>query len=292
MRATLFALALMAAAAHAQTAPVASEAEPLALPGGMTFTLDAPAQTYRIHVTLPPDYRATGDSHPVLYYADAQALTEIVVGTHRLAAAVRTADIETAILVGISVDGDEAAWNAQRNRDLTPTPFDPSGVDSSQEGDFLIALWAAWSPGANETGEAAAFATFIRESLAPRVEASYNASATDRGWLGHSFGGLFGAWAEAEEPDLFNRLLLVSPAMWWNEGEVVASEFAAPEAEEGVFIAYGTAEDRPITRWAPPLAEAMKAAGYGPTLRAYDGADHYSIVPRAIYDGLVALYGR
>ena len=72
----------------------------------------------------------------------------------------------------------------------------------------------------------------------------------------------------------------------------VASEFTAPEAEEGVFIEYGTAEDRPITRWAPPLAEAMKAAGYGPTLRAYDGADHYSMVPRAIYDGLVALYGR
>ena len=182
----------------------AAAAQPLAIPGGETFLLDAPAQTYRVHVTLPPDYRAEGDAYPVLYYADAWWLTETVAGAHRLA--VLTGNAQPAILVGLGLDGDEAAWNVQRNRDLTPTPIGlPPGVTIEVSGVPM---------NAEGTGGAPAFAQFLREALIPRVEADYNASAEGRGWLGHSLGGLFGAWAEQTEPGLFSRLLLIAPAVW------------------------------------------------------------------------------
>ena len=54
-------------------------------------------------------------------------------------------------------------------------------------------------------------------------------------------------------------------------------------------MAYGSAEDAPVLEWAPPLAEALEAAGHTPTLRVYEGADHHSLLPQAIWDGLVAL---
>ncbi|MEM1055332.1 MAG: alpha/beta hydrolase-fold protein [Bacteroidota bacterium] len=274
MRALLLVFLLAAASTNAQT-------EPLAIPGSETFTLASEAETYRIHVVLPPNYSTSATPYPVLYYADAWWLTEAVAGIHRIAAISQSAEITPVILVGVSIDGDGAAWNAQRNRDLTPSPFrPPEGV--------MLRVWGAMLDSTN-TGGAPAFADFLRETLMPTIEAEYNARASDRGWLGHSFGGLFGAWALQTQPDLFDRFLLISPSVWWNQGEVVEAGFEARRAR--VFISYGTAENRPITNWTPRLADTLTEAGLSPTLRAYEGGDHHSVLPSSIWDGLVALYG-
>ncbi|OZC03946.1 alpha/beta hydrolase [Rubricoccus marinus] len=284
MRLALVILALVATSARAQTEPAGSAPEPLAIPGAETFTLDAPAQTYRIHVTLPEGYRETGAPHAVLYYADAWWLTEAVAGIRRLADLAESTDIEPVILVGIGMDGEPRAWNAQRNRDLTPSPTQFAGGGGFPIGGVIM--------DSTNTGGAPAFLRFIQDRLAPRIEAHYNASATRRGWLGHSLGGLFGAWAAQARPDAFERLLLISPSAWWNNGEVVEAGFTAPEAQDArVFLAYGIEEGNLLRTWAPPLADAMEAGGFPVTRRVYEGAGHHSILPQAIWDGLVALYG-
>lgn len=286
MRLALIALVLSSAAgsgaagASAQGAP--ARPEPLVVPGGETFLFDGPTRTYRVHVTVPEGYRPTGPPHPVLYYADAWWLTEAVAGIRRLADLAGSTDIAPVILVGIGMDGALRDWNAQRTWDLTPSPTTLGGGGGFPIGTMLM--------DSTNTGGAPAFLRFVLDELAPHVEAAYNASPEHRGWLGHSFGGLFGAWAAQAEPGAFDRFLLISPSAWWNNGEVVAAGFSGGAGR--VFVGYGTEEGTLMRRWAPLLAEAMEAGGYALTLRVYEGAGHHSVLPQAIWDGLVALYGR
>ena len=272
----LFALVPIAALAQAEAV------DTLAVPGGETFTLDAPAATYRVHVVRPPGYDADRpEPYPVLYFADAWWLTSLTAGVQQIAVRSERSGVEPFILVGIGVDGDLDAFTAQRGRDLTPTPV-PFPLQ------FDGVLWSE-----ENTGGAPAFLAFLRDALVPRIEGAYHADPARRGWMGHSLGGLFGAWSLQAAPDLFRDLILIAPAVWWNQSEVTKAGFpAVPDRLGRVFVAYGTSESVSIVGPTQRLVGALDAAGYTPIAMSYEGADHHSVLPPAFWDGVVALYGR
>ncbi len=67
-------------------------------------------------------------------------------------------------------------------------------------------------------GGAQEFMQFIHDELIPRVENEVAADTTrnSRVLLGHSFGGLFCAYAFTKDNDVFGNYLMLSPSLWYD----------------------------------------------------------------------------
>ena len=63
------------------------------------------------------------------------------------------------------------------------------------------------------SGGAAAFLDFLERELIPFIDRTYRTNTSDRGLLGHSFGGVFALYALEQRPALFQRVVAASPAM-------------------------------------------------------------------------------
>ena len=98
-----------------------------------------------------------------------------------------------------------AVANTQRGRDLTP-PLPPGTSPAGRRGADSTA------------GGADAFLAFLGDELLPTVDQRYR-TAPWRALLGHSYGGLFGAHALVQKPELFRAYLLASPSLWWGDGD-------------------------------------------------------------------------
>jgi uncharacterized protein len=182
---------LLGSCTHAAGAGVQPETHPpLVLPNTEVHRLTAASgRSYLLHVQLPESY-ATGDSlsYPVLYLTDAEA--ELMGMYTGIVSALRVARrVPELIMVGIA-DGDMADHFRLRRLDYTPSvrpPADPA------------------------SGGAGAFLEFLREEAIPFIEARYRTDPADRGIWGHSFGGLFAAYALLNSPG-------TSPSLAWDDG--------------------------------------------------------------------------
>ena len=69
----------------------------------------------------------------------------------------------------------------------------------------------------NGGGGAGKFMLFIKDELIPEMENEYNAdsSRASRTILGHSFGGLCGAYAFTNYNNVFGNYILLSPSLWY-----------------------------------------------------------------------------
>jgi predicted alpha/beta superfamily hydrolase len=66
------------------------------------------------------------------------------------------------------------------------------------------------------SGAAAAFLDFLEHEVIPFVDRTYHTIPSDRGLLGHSYGGLFAIYALEQRPALFQRIVAASPALSWD----------------------------------------------------------------------------
>lgn len=97
---------------------------------------------------------------------------------------------------------------AQRTRDLTPTV---SPVMKDGDGRPLA------------SGGAAAFLAFIADELEPWLAARFPIGE-NRTYVGHSLGGLFGAYVLLGRPVTFGNYVLVSPSIWWDDHHILRVE--------------------------------------------------------------------
>jgi hypothetical protein len=145
--------------------------------------------TFNIMVGLPENYDATqAEAYPVIYLLDADWDFERVA---IYAKEQRPENQSPAIVVGIGYpDSDN-----QRNRDYTPTQ-------------------SRWE----EAGGAEDYIHFIQNDLIPTIESKYNVrkTADQRLIIGHSLGGLLGAYLFVAHNDLFHNYLILSPSLWWD----------------------------------------------------------------------------
>lgn len=82
-----------------------------------------------------------------------------------------------------------------RARDLTPT--DVAGIEPS--------------------GRADDFTRFLRDELLPWLEGRFPGTTQDVTYFGHSLGGLFGTYVMLTETGLFDRYVISSPSLWWDD---------------------------------------------------------------------------
>lgn len=280
LRAGVVLLALLAALAAGGT--VHAQA-PLARLDG-TRQIDVASRhvdgSFRIQVCLPDGYD-TGDGYfPAVYVLDGDRSFGMACDIARWLA--RSGEAEPAIVVGIGYGRGADAWWRLRARDLTPAP-DPTET------------WGSFP----EEGGAPAFREFLATELIPLVDQRYRTRPGDRTVAGISFGGLFGAWVLVTQPDLFQRYILVSPAVQWDERTVFQTESAYAQTHDQlrarVFAAVGADDDhrRILEPWADFVArlQSRHYRGLDLATREYDGDGHISVFPAAFTDGLRYVLG-
>jgi enterochelin esterase-like enzyme len=157
-------------------------------------------------VYMPPGYDPER-SYPILYMQDGQKLFGYS-GLHRSSEAASTWRADEAADEAISDSESEpllivgvAASEQRRMPEYTPT------VD--------------WKMGGGEAGK---YGRLLVEELLPFVATQYQvkAGAANTGLGGSSLGGLAALYLGLKYPDVFGKLAVLSPSVWWNHRAILA----------------------------------------------------------------------
>jgi predicted alpha/beta superfamily hydrolase len=183
-----------------------------------TFSIESPSigATYPIQVALPENYYSSGKKFSTIYVLDGEQDFDLVANTTRsLSSRYGVANV---IVVSIGYGRD-------RSIDYTPTVTGSS------------------------TGGAPEFLAFIANELIPKIEQDFNADTTrtSRVILGHSYGGLFGAYAFAVNNKVFGNYIMLSPSLWFDDEVSMTLEIqnrvANQDVRQLVFMGIGEAEN-------------------------------------------------
>lgn len=191
------------------------------------------------------------------------------------------------VLVGIAYpDKSPAGYRRNRTRDYTITHVPQGGYGPQYQ---------------RHSGGADAFLDTITSDIIPWVENLYPVSGSRRGLVGHSFGGLFGNYTYLTRPELFTDYLIVSPSLWYDNGEVfnlVDDADLAVGHPRQLFMSVGELEERPgIAR--PMVSDMLSMAARLNDRPARDteirtevleNQTHASVFPLALSNGLRFLF--
>lgn len=157
-----------------------------------------------LFVYLPPDYKPNGErTYPVLYMQDGQnlfdsATADLYKRTWQFAQAVDAAitegEVEPPIVVGIGHAGE------RRLAEYTPTND--------------------WKLGG---GEADRYGRMLVEELLPFIAAHYRIrpGSANTGLGGSSLGALAALYLGLKHRDIFGKLAVLSPSVWWNHRAIL-----------------------------------------------------------------------
>lgn len=70
------------------------------------------------------------------------------------------------------------------------------------------------------TGHSDKFIAFIEKELQPFIDKKYKTTSS-KTIIGQSLGGLLGAEILLKKPSLFNKYVIVSPSIWWDNGSIL-----------------------------------------------------------------------
>jgi predicted alpha/beta superfamily hydrolase len=157
-------------------------------------------QNLLLYVQLPESYGKKNQKYPVLYLLDGQWLFPLVSGLY--GNEYGDAAIPEMIIVGITWEGKDPNFDSLRQSNYTPTRV----MDV---------------PG---SGNAPNFLEFIKQELIPFIESSYQAEKDDRILMGGYLGGLFVAYTIFQETGLFNRYIMASPVLDWDNDLIFKTE--------------------------------------------------------------------
>jgi predicted alpha/beta superfamily hydrolase len=177
------------------------------------------------------------------------------------------------VIVGITWGGKNPNHDSLRARDLTPTN--------------VVTL--------RQSGGAPKFLAFVKKELIPFVESQYRVT-DDRTLMGSSFGGLFTLYALFTETELFQRYVLTSPALGWNNEVIYTYEKDCAEKHSQLpvrlFMAVGELEG---VSGFQKFAEHLKARDYqGLSLqtRVLENTGHSGTKAEGYTRGLQAVFAR
>lgn len=269
------------------TEPEAPRRLQVSIPDTEQWTLASSAigQEYNIFVALPHTYTKVSRAYPVIYVLDANAVFGIVTETVRELNFLD--DIPETIVVGIGYPVDNfIATLGFRTRDFTPTEV-VGWYDREQKPYFTDAPEDAGSGGATK------FLQFIREELMPLIDTTYRTVPGCNCVVGHSFGGLFDLYALFNQPNTFQRYIIGSPSIWWDNAAILnpAKEFAANKADVSarVFISAGADEDPDMIGDLQKMVDVLhekQSRGFSLTKHIFEGEIHMSVIPALISRGL------
>ncbi|MBZ4336157.1 alpha/beta hydrolase-fold protein [Corallococcus sp. AS-1-12] len=210
---------------------------------------DATLKPRDVIIWLPPGYEAdTARRYPVLYMHDGQNLMDVSTAfagewnvDETAQALVESGQVEPLIIVGVYNTSDRIA-------EYTPVPFPPGYPDA---------------------GRADVYGRFLIQELKPRIDAEFRTKpqAEFTGLAGSSLGGLVSMSLGLKHPDVFTRLGVVSPSVWWADREIVAQVNAltakpALRIWEDIGTQEGSGAEAETVADAQALRDALVAKGW------------------------------
>ena len=151
-----------------------------------------------LNIYLPSDYDAKDTvTYPVIYLLDGSADEDFihVVGLVQFNSFEWVNRVPKSIVVGIA--------NTDRKRDFTfPTTIEKDKMRNKT------------------SGKSANFIHFIEKELQPYIDKKYKTTAT-KTLIGESLGGLLATEILLKKPTLFNKYIIISPSLWWNDGSLL-----------------------------------------------------------------------
>ena len=188
---------------------------PFAL-AGATYTdmiLGRGAEPHRVFLYRPPR-PAPPEGWPVLYLTDGNACFATAVDAQRVQMSYPSGtNICDGVVVAIGYPSDEAYDPFRRSWDLSPPPgriYPPFFPDTPDV----------------KTGGGEGFLSAIEDELKPWVERQVPIDRSRQTLFGHSFGGLFVLHALFTRPRIFQRWIAASPAIFWEDAAILATEQA------------------------------------------------------------------
>ena len=233
-----------------------------------------------LNIYLPPGYDANAEArYPVIYLLDGSADEDFihVVGIVQFNNFSWVNRVPSSIVVGIA--------NVDRRRDFT---F-PTRVDADKRKFTTI-------------GRSEKFISFIEKELQPFVDNRYKTNSS-RTLIGHSLGGLVATEILFKKPELFDKYIIISPSLWWDNGsllemkpEILNATFSRPTS---VYIGVGkegftpSMPPRVMEEDAKRLAEKIKATRNRSFTVYFDFLpleDHATVTHQAVFNAFRMLY--
>ena len=228
-----------------------------------------------LNIYLPEGYHANDTtSYPVIYLLDGSADEDFIhiVGLVQFNSFEWVNKVPKSIVVGIA--------NVDRRRDFTfPTtiPEDKKAYPT--------------------TGHSEKFISFIEKELLPFIEQTYR-TTNSKTIIGESLGGLLATEILFRKPYLFNKYIIVSPSLWWNNGSMLDHSFSKFEQTD-IYIGVGkegltpTTIPRVMEVDANVLADKIKSRNYQNVHVYFDYLpleNHGSIGHQAVYNAFKLMY--
>ena len=253
-------------------------------------------QKFIINVGLPPNYSEENTKYPVVYVTDAGSNFGGLMSSLPLMQLVN--DLPHFILIGIDYKSKKSNDSMSlRNRDLTPTN-DSIWMSGQKEmykifGDLPEA----------EPGGAKEFLEFIDHKVKPLINDKYHVNSSDQTYAGFSLGGLFGLFTLFTSPKSFNRYVIGSPSIWWDNKHIlqIEEEYSKNNKElpAKIFMSAGDLEEegdsdafRMVTN-VKSLSKTLKKRNYeGLTMKTVilEDETHCSAVAATLNRGLRSVF--
>lgn len=157
------------------------------------------AETRTLNIYLPEGYNKNDTTHyPVIYLLDGSADEDFihVVGLVQFNSFPWINRVPKSIVVGIAT--------IDRRRDFTyPTTI---AADKNRY---------------PTTGHSDKFISFIADELQPYIEGKYHVNHS-KTIIGQSLGGLLATEILLKKPTLFDKYIIISPSLWWDNGSLLS----------------------------------------------------------------------
>ncbi len=264
----------------------------------MVFDLPTAANgiDYRLYVRPPLREPAAGEKASSIYFLDPITLFVPASAMSFNYEVFNYMPASYFIGIGYQDEADGLPKTHNRTRDYTPTSFTPPDD----------AYFLAGNPADYEgSGGADAFLDVVEKDIIPFIEGRFAVDPADRVLVGKSMSGLAAVHALLTRGSLFNRYVIVSPAIWWDDWLLPrhdryamrqARESASTEraAETRAYFAVGDAEERlRLVTDLHVLVDALRQQ-QDPNLKLYldvlEGEMHEGVFPAGFMRGIVGVY--
>jgi len=159
---------------------------------------------YKLYINIPASYFSNKKEkrYSTVYLLDADYSFAL---TKQVAEHLMDRDrVKEFIIVGIAYDGP-LKYKLNRTRDYTPSTV----LDGGYGPEFQ-----KYSGGADN------FYQFLNKELIPYISKTFPVN-DDRAIVGHSYGGLFASYGLIHYPGVFNKAIIVSPSLWYDNGLIL-----------------------------------------------------------------------
>ena len=253
-------------------------------------------QKFIINVGLPPNYSQENTKYPVVYVTDAGSNFSGLMSSLPLMQLVN--DLPHFILIGIDYKSKKSNDSMSlRNRDLTPTNDSIWMSDQKEIYKIFGDLPEVEPGGAKE------FLEFIDHKVKPLINDKYHVNSSDQTYCGFSLGGLFGLFTLFTSPKSFNRYVIGSPSIWWDNKHIlqIEEEYSKNNKElpAKIFMSAGDLEEegdsdafRMVTN-VKSLSKTLKKRNYeGLTIKTVilEDETHCSAVAATLNRGLRSVF--